>query len=48
MELGTIVYHNKIYNLEYMTVEEVKDFVKDIQQEKKDCFTEIKKMLQES
>lgn len=34
MKLGTIVYDNKIYNLDYMTSEETKELLKKIEEEK--------------
>ena len=34
MKLGTIVYDNKIYNLDYMTSEEIKELLTKIEEEK--------------
>jgi hypothetical protein len=45
MKLGTVVYKNKIYNLDYMTAEEMKDLKSKIQEEQKLSFKEAKKML---
>lgn len=45
MKLGTVVYSNKIYNLDYMTAEEMKNLLKMIEEEKKSEFTEAKKMV---
>lgn len=45
MKLGTVVYDNKIYNLDYMTTEEMDQLLKKIEKEKKDSFAEAKKML---
>lgn len=35
MELGTIVYNNKIYNLDYMTSEEIKKVLDGVEEEKR-------------
>ena len=35
MELGTIVYDNEIYNLDYMTSEEVKKVLDVVEEEKR-------------
>lgn len=34
MKLGTVVYDNKIYNLDYMTSEETKDLLKKVEEDK--------------
>ena len=34
MELGTIVFENKIYNLDYMKTEELKQLLEKIEEEK--------------
>lgn len=47
MKLGTVVYENKIYNLDYMTIEEMKDLLKIIEQEKNNSFKEAKKIVKE-
>ncbi len=40
MKLGTIVYNNEIYNLDYMTSEEIKEIVSKIETNKqKNLFT---------
>lgn len=46
MKLGTVVYNNKIYNLDYMTSEELKELLKNIETDKKDSFKEAKKMIE--
>lgn len=45
MKLGTVVYNNKIYNLDYMTTDEMKQLLKIITEEKKEKFTEAKKIV---
>lgn len=34
MKLGTVVYDNKIYNLDYMTSAEVEELLKKIEEQK--------------
>lgn len=34
MKLGTVVYENKIYNLDYMTTEEMENLLKVIENDK--------------
>ena len=45
MKLGTVVYNEKIYNLDYMSTEEMKNLLKIIEKEKNDCFADAKKIL---
>lgn len=45
MKLGTVVYDNKIYNLDYMTADELNQLMKKIEIEKTNSFEEAKKML---
>lgn len=45
MKLGTIAYKNKIYNLDYMNVDELKVLLKQIETEKKDSFNNVKTLL---
>lgn len=45
MKLGTIAYKNKIYNLDYMKADELKNLLEQIEQEKKDDFNYVKNML---
>ena len=45
MKLGTVVYDNRIYNLDYMTTEEMKQLLEKIEGEKKFGFTEAKEIL---
>ena len=35
MKLGTVVYKNKIYNLDYMKTEELKQLLVEIEEEKR-------------
>jgi hypothetical protein len=45
MKLGTVVYENKIYNLDYMTAEEMMQLLKRIEEDKKGNFTEAKNTI---
>ncbi len=45
MKLGTVVYDNKIYNLDYMTTEEMKDLLQKIEADKKANIKETKDVL---
>ncbi len=45
MKLGTVVYDGKIYNLDYMTAEEMKELLKRIEETKRNSFREAKKMV---
>lgn len=45
MKLGTVVYSNKIYNLDYMSLEEMQSLLKTIEEEKKESFKAAKKMI---
>ena len=45
MKLGTVVYENKIYNLHYMTTEEMKQLLVKIESDKKTSFSEAKEVL---
>ncbi len=45
MKLGTVVYQSKIYNLDYMSLEEMKELLKMIEEEKNQNFQEAKKIL---
>lgn len=45
MNLGTIVYNNEIYNLDYMTEEEISKLLNIIENDKKQDFRESKKIL---
>lgn len=47
MKLGTVVYENKIYNLDYMTIEEMKELLQKIELEKSTSFKEAKKLIKE-
>ena len=40
MKLGTVVYENKIYNLDYMSIEEMKTLLEKIESEQKLAFKE--------
>lgn len=44
MKLGTVVYENKIYNLDYMTSEEVELLLKKIEDDKSKNIAEGKRM----
>ena len=45
MNLGTVVYKNKIYNLDYMKTEELKKLLDEIEEEKKKSFQDTKKII---
>ena len=45
MKLGTVVYKNKIYNLDYMSSEELKNLLKEIENESKESFNEAKRIV---
>jgi len=48
MKLGTIAYKGKIYNLDYMNVKELKGLLKIIENEKKENFDNIKRLLKKN
>lgn len=48
MKLGTIVYDNKIYNLDYMTSMEIEKLLKKIEEEKSKNLAQGKKMAKKS
>ena len=45
MKLGTIVYDNKIYNLDYMSTEEMKKLLQEIEKSKSNNFEQGKKII---
>ena len=45
MNLGTVVYKGKIYNLDHMKTEELKQLLEEIETEKKNNFQNVKKMI---
>ena len=45
MSLGTVSYNNEIYNLDYMTEEELENLLKIIENDKAKIKTEIKKAV---
>ena len=45
MKLGTVVYDNKIYNLDYMTAEEMTQLLNKIEEDKKNGFNVAKKIV---
>lgn len=45
MKLGTVVYDGKIYNLDYMSTEEMKQLLTRIENDKKSTITEAKEIL---
>lgn len=47
MKLGTVVYENKIYNLDYMTIEEMKNLLKNIEQDQNSSLKEAKKIVKD-
>ena len=44
MNLGTIAYNNEIYNLDYMTAEEVKQLLDTIEKDKSKSIIDGKKI----
>ena len=48
MKLGTVVYDSKIYNLDYMTTDEMKKLLKRIEEDKKNGITKVKNILKET
>lgn len=42
MKLGTVVYKEKMYNLEYMSIQEVQELLEKIEEEKKLIFSQGK------
>ena len=46
MKLGTVVYEGKIYNLDYMTTEEMKQLLNRIENDKKATIAEAKKYIE--
>ena len=45
MELGTVVFENKIYNLDYMELDEMKALLKKIDESKKKEVEETKEFV---
>ncbi len=45
MKLGTVVYGNKIYNLDYMSAEEMTALLKTIEEEKREIIKQAKEMI---
>mgnify|MGYP003317128212 CR=1 FL=1 len=45
MKLGTVVYQNKIYNLDYMTTEEMERLLKKIEDDKSQKFKSAKEVV---
>lgn len=48
MKLGTVVYDNKIYNLDYMASTEIEELLKKIEEEKAKNLAQGKKMAKKS
>ncbi len=46
MNLGTIVYENEIYNLDYMEEEEIKQIIDNIEEKKRKNINEMKNIKQ--
>ena len=45
MKLGTVVYQSKIYNLDYMSLEELKELLNMIENDKNSNIQEAKKII---
>ena len=48
MKLGTVVYDSKIYNLDYMTAEEMMQLLKRIENDKKNNLSDAKNAIDEN
>ena len=46
MQLGTVVYENKIYNLDYMSIDEMRILMKKIEEDKKNSLANAKKIVE--
>lgn len=46
MKLGTVVYDGKIYNLDYMTTDEVKQLLEAVESKRKKDFRDIKDLVE--
>ena len=46
MKLGTVVFENKIYNLDYMQADEIKAILKKIDESKKKEVSDTKKLVE--
>lgn len=46
MKLGTVVYDGKIYNLDYMTTDEVKKLLAAVESKRKEDFRDIKGLVE--
>lgn len=47
MKLGTVVYENKIYNLDYMTTEEMEKLLHKIEDDKRREFKTAKDIVKD-
>lgn len=45
MKLGTVVYDNKIYNLDHMTTEEMEKLLSKIEDDKNKTFRDVKDII---
>ncbi len=45
MKLGTVVYNEKIYNLDYMTSRQIKNLLKKIRQSQEELYNEGVKII---
>ncbi|MBR3132813.1 MAG: hypothetical protein IKG42_01860 [Clostridia bacterium] len=45
MNLGTIAFNKKVYNLDFMTKDEIKDLVDSVDKEKIKTKKELKKII---
>ena len=46
MKLGTVVYKEKIYNLDYMNTNEIQELLRKIEKEKEQDFSQGKKITE--
>ncbi len=48
MKLGTVVYNNQIYNLDYMSIEEMRELLNKIESEKKSGISDAKNIIKDN
>ena len=45
MKLGTIVFENRIYNLDFMNIDELKDLLNKVENQKRNDSEKLKKIV---
>ena len=48
MKLGTVVYNNQIYNLDYMSIEEMRELLNKIKKKKKSGISDAKNIIKDN